>query len=648
MQHAAQRFIRTVLAIHLALLIIVALIVAGAAHNIRRKAREEAIAQAQSTQELIAQQTARGVENYYHAVTSVLELLRPSQEEEGATTAPSGPSGFNLLAPPGPPPGAPPNQSPNGVRQSRSQEMIAMRKRLVETLWRDVQARVSLLFVLDAYNNAPRSGTAGPSTSAAADPRMVIRDSFGDEQGLSAKQVVDHLSDWLRHIDASTVSTFQNIDGLHCNVVVVPIRSPNSRRMLVAVVPIDRIEEDLFANVNARATTGAILVDDAGTIMSDSHPENVGVNITGDSKTPRISAMAASYMQEISGGTKEFASPETVNGVTFPPSLITVEPIELKEFGGKRWWLGISSGLSEVDAVVNRLFGAAVVWAVFVVISVCAILLSTAIQLIRGRLRLERLQHQMLESELNQAREIQLNWLPHQSLHDTEIHVAAVNRPANRISGDFYNWFELPDGRIVVAIGDVTGHGMAAAFLMATTQLLVRGAMMRVGDPGLCLEDVNRQLCTQVFHGQFVTILLLAIDTEKQSIELATAGHPAPLVCDDKGLTKLAVEPQLVLGVVSETRYPTQRFDLSKSSKLLLYTDGVVDAVAASGERFKLERLRKCLNADASGSPQSMLDAVMEAVDVFRHGHDLSDDLTLVAIQLQPSATAATLVGAGI
>ena len=183
---------------------------------------------------------------------------------------------------------------------------------------------------------------------------------------------------------------------------------------------------------------------------------------------------------------------------------------------------------------------------------------------------------------------------------------------------------------------------------MATTQLLVRGAMMRVGDPGLCLEDVNRQLCTQVFHGQFVTILLLAIDTEKQSIELATAGHPAPLVCDDKGLTKLAVEPQLVLGVVSETRYPTQRFDLSKSSKLLLYTDGVVDAVAASGERFKLERLRKCLNADASGSPQSMLDAVMEAVDVFRHGHDLSDDLTLVAIQLQPSATAATLVGAGI
>jgi serine phosphatase RsbU (regulator of sigma subunit) len=658
MQLAARRFIRSVLAIHLALLIIVALIVAAAAHNIRKKAREEALQEAQATQELIAQQTARGVENYYHAVTSVLELLRPSQEEEGATTAPAGPSAFGLLSPPGPPPGPPPGSSPNqngpGARLARSQEMITMRKRLIETLWRDVQERVSLLFVLDAYNTAPRAGGgaggmgAGSVTTVAADPRMVIRDATGDENGLTAKQVVDHLGDWLRHIDSSTVSTFQNIDGLHCNIVVVPIRSANTRRMLVAVVPIDRIEKELFANVNARATTGVLLVDDAGTIMSDSHPEVVGVNVTSDSKTPRISAMAAHYMQGGNGGTEEFASPETINGVNFPPSLITVEPIDLKELGPKRWWLGVASGLSEVDEVVNRLFGAAVVWAVFVVVSVCAILLSTAIQLIRGRLRLERLQHQMLESELNQAREIQLNWLPHHSLQSPVLHVAAVNRPANRISGDFYNWFELPDGRTVVAIGDVTGHGMAAAFLMATTQLLIRGTMMRVADPGACLEEVNRQLCTQVFNGQFVTILLIVIDTETQTLEIATAGHPAPLVFDENGLKKLALEPQLVLGVESDSRYPSQAFRLPKSARLLLYTDGVIDAATASGNRFTLDGLRKSLRAKDCPSAQSMLDAVTAAVDLFRHGNDLSDDLTLVAIQLQPSPEAAALVGAEI
>jgi serine phosphatase RsbU (regulator of sigma subunit) len=644
MQLAAHRFIRSVLAIHLALLLIVALIVAGAARNIRHKAREQALMQAQSTQELIAKQTARGVENYYHAVTSVLELLEPSQEE-GATGA-SGAPGINLLASPPPPP-PPPNENSPTTRISRSQEMLAIRRRLIETLWRDVQARVSLLFVLDAYTTPPRSG-AGRPTSTASDPKMVIRDSFGDEGGLTPKQVVDHLGDWLRHIDSATVSSFEEIDGLHCNVVVVPIRSFNTRRMLVAVVPIDRIEQDLFANVNARATTGALLVDDQGTIMSDSHPEVIGVNVRVDSKTPRISSLASRYMKSGNGGTEEFARPETVNGVTFPPSLITVEPIDLKELGGKRWWLGIASGLLGVDEVVNRLFGAAVVWAVFVVVSVCAILLSTATQLIRGRLRLERLQHQVLEKELNQAREIQLNWLPHHSLIGPSIHVAAINRPANRISGDFYNWFELPDGRTVVAIGDVTGHGMAAAFLMATTQLLVRGTMIRVGDPGACLEEVNRQLCMQVFHGQFVTIFLLAIDAENQTVEVATAGHPSPLICDESALGKMVIEPQLVLGVDSESRYPTQRFNLSKSSKLLLYTDGVVDAASGAGKRFTLEGLRKCLNNGASLSAQSMLDSVIEAVDLFRRGHDLSDDLTLVAIELQPSATAAALVGAEI
>jgi serine phosphatase RsbU (regulator of sigma subunit) len=639
MQKTALRFIRSVLLIHLALLLVVALIVGAAARNIHHQAREQALLQAQSTQELIAQQTARGVENYYHAVTSVLELLKPSQEEENSTTGPTVNTGLNYLAPP-PPPFAP------GTRTARP-EMVAMRRRLIETLWHDVEARVSLLFIVDAYTNPPRLPANTPAT-VATDPRMVIRDSFGDTDGPTARDVVDHLGEWLKHVDQPTVSAFQDINDMHCNVVVVPIRSPNNRRLLVAVVPIDRIEKALFANVNARATTGAILVDDEGTIMSDTHEEVVGVNVTVDRKTPRISAMAARYMHGATGGTEEFSTPEIINGVSFPPSLITIEPIELKELGDKRLWIGIASGLSEVDEVVNRLFGAAAVWAVFVVISVCAILLSTATQLIRGRLRLERMQHQMLEKELNQAREIQLNWLPHQSLRGPSIHVAAVNRPANRISGDFYNWFELPDGRTVVAIGDVTGHGMTAAFLMATTQLLVRGTMMRVGDPGPCLEEVNRQLCTQVFNGQFVTILLIAIDTENRNIEVATAGHPAPLLVDDNGLRKMVIEPQLVLGVESDTTYPTQRFNLSKSARLLLYTDGVIDAATAAGARFTLEGLRKCLGRTNAPSAKTMLDAVTDAVDHFRHGHDLSDDLTLVAIEFQPSATAAQLVGAAI
>src|SRR5205814_8283615 len=202
-------------------------------------------------------------------------------------------------------------------------------------------------------------------------------------------------------------------------------------------------------------------------------------------------------------------------------------------------------------------------------------------------------------------------------------------------SGDFYNWFDLGGGRIVVTIGDVTGHGMAAAFLMATTQLLVRTTMQRLGDPGPCLTAVNRQLCTQIFSGQFVTMLLCVIDTKQQTMEIATAGHPPPIVGNGQSHESLAIEPQLVLGVESETEYSTQCFPLGDGYTILLYTDGVTEAQAASGERFRIDGLSQSLAARMS-SAQSLADTVTAAVDQFRAGRELDDDLTLVAIQLQP------------
>jgi serine phosphatase RsbU (regulator of sigma subunit) len=372
--------------------------------------------------------------------------------------------------------------------------------------------------------------------------------------------------------------------------------------------------------------------------MSDVHPEIIGTNVSTETITPRISSLFQKYMPMMQGGTGVFEEPEKVLNHTSPPSIITIEPIEFKQFAGTHWWIGIASGLSEVDAVVNHIFGAALFWAIFVVVSVCAILLSTGTQLIRARLRLERVEHQVLEKELNQAREIQLNWLPTEPCCNTPIDVAAVNRPANRISGDFYNWFALDDGRTVVAIGDVTGHGMAAAFLMATTQLLVRSTMMRVGDPGECLEEVNRQLCTQGFNGQFVTMSLLVLDTKQHTIQLATAGHPAPLFADGEGFRRVEIEPELVLGVDPEAKYPTQRLLLPGDARILLYTDGVVDAATAAGARFSMKGLMDALAGEPSRSAQAMVDSVTVAVDRFLRGHDLSDDLTLVAIQLRPTA----------
>ena len=186
-------------------------------------------------------------------------------------------------------------------------------------------------------------------------------------------------------------------------------------------------------------------------------------------------------------------------------------------------------------------------------------------------------------------------------------------------------------------IGDVTGHGMSAAFLMATTQLLVRTSMPRLCDPGFCLEEVNRQLCTQMFNGQFVTMLIMVIDIEDRAIDIASAGHPAPLVCQQGTVTRFDVDPQLVLGVESTTEYRTQRFNFESGASLLLYTDGVSDVIAPSGERFTDARIKSSIETK-SKSPQEMLDTLLRSIESFRTGRDLSDDLTLVAIHFPQTA----------
>jgi sigma-B regulation protein RsbU (phosphoserine phosphatase) len=322
----------------------------------------------------------------------------------------------------------------------------------------------------------------------------------------------------------------------------------------------------------------------------------------------------------------------SIGEATFAPAMITARPVTV---GDKQWELFVTTSLTDVDGIVARLLNRGLLWCIFVVLSVTAILVSTAVQMIRSRMRMERLQHEALTRELSQARQIQLAWLPDPHPLSQAVDIAAVNSPASHISGDFYNWFELPDGRMVVTVGDVTGHGMAAAFLMATTQLLVRNTMVRVNDPGRCLEEVNRQLCVQVFNGQFVTMVIAILDLANGKLQVGTAGHPAPLVADGESFQQLPLEPQLVLGVDRDTRYETETFDLPSAASLLLYTDGVVECPDVRDARFGDERLRRALYGRYD-TAQEMLSRVVSAVDTFRGGRLLNDDLTLVAVQLQP------------
>ncbi len=481
---------------------------------------------------------------------------------------------------------------------------------MTASVWNQLQGRVTHLF---AYDRASHTVTR----------------RHGDEDEISAERLIDASRSWLQQVKGPDVSGFLPFrDGL--NLVTVPVDGPR-QRLLVAVVPIRVIQSQFLADVNNLDTMGAMLLDEGAKVMANPDGSMVGKSLMDDPTDPRIRALARQYIGQGKPGTEIFEDRVKVGETVLNSAVTTIRPVELPD---KKWWLVLSSGLTEVDAAVAALFRKAVFWGTFVIASMTAILVSTSTQLIRGRARLEHVKHELLTKELDQARAIQLAWLPEKHCKLRAMDVAAINEPASHISGDFYNWFELPDGRTAIMIGDVTGHGIAAAFLMSTTQLMVRTIMMRVGDPGKCLEEVNHHLCVQVFNGQFVTMLIMVIDHERREMLVASAGHAGPLVGQGEGFGPMPVQPQLVLGVEESIVYPTERFPISPRASLLLYTDGVIDVQSPTGERFSEERLLRSL-AGRFENAEDLLNAAQDAVNDFRGGAELSDDLTFVAIQLQ-------------
>lgn len=592
MDQSLRHFARRILLVHLALLLVLLGVVFFASWGVYRSARDQAFEQAERQQSLLANQTASGLKGYYDSIFSDLELLKPinPDDEDTEDRIPVDETGMSQAR----------NVSP----------LLAMQ----------LNGRVAHLFRVDKggkYDIRPY----GKQATIPTVPELVERNHA-----------------WIDALDRPAISPLEQFDDRQNDLVRsftligIPVRLPVRKSyVLVASVSARATARRFFEDVNRTSDSAAFLIDDSRTIIAASNANLIGTRV-GDTADPQLKLALANLDTRGDDGTEQLNRAFAIGSQKFAPAMLTAQPVAVLD---KHWTVLISSPLSGVDTVVRRLFGRALFWALFVAFSMTAILVSTAVQLIRNRARMERERHQLLEKELKQAREIQLAWLPQKRARCEVLDIATVNHPASRISGDFYNWFELSDGRTAVVIGDVTGHGMAAAFLMATTQLLVRNTMPQVQDPGRCLEEINRQLCTQVFNGQFVTLQIVVFDPRNDRVDVGTAGHPPPLIGDAEGFRPLTLEPNLVLGVERDSTYATESFELSPLSTLLLYTDGVLDAESPSGERFGLDRFRHSADGHFE-SAQALVDAVLTTIDAFRLRRPISDDLTLVAVQLQP------------
>jgi len=246
----------------------------------------------------------------------------------------------------------------------------------------------------------------------------------------------------------------------------------------------------------------------------------------------------------------------------------------------------------------------------------------------------EKLQRQSLERELELARNIQKSLLPGCIPNPPGWAISAVSIPSRVMGGDYYDVLELPDGRLAVAIADVSGKGAAAAMLMAALQASL-GTLLKEGLPvETTVSRLNAALCDRMPDSTFITFFLAFINLGNGDIEYCCAGHDPPMLCNPE--TGFAVElldcGGLILGVVPDAEYSRGTAHLAPEGRLFLYTDGITESMSSSGEPFGVERLLKFIVKHCCESVEHIIATIGSLVEAYRGEADQEDDVTALAV----------------
>jgi serine phosphatase RsbU (regulator of sigma subunit) len=234
--------------------------------------------------------------------------------------------------------------------------------------------------------------------------------------------------------------------------------------------------------------------------------------------------------------------------------------------------------------------------------------------------------------DLTLARRIQQRFLPQSPPTLTGYQIVDSYAAARVIGGDHYDFVSLADGRHGLVIADVSGKALSGALYMARLGAVLKQAAARTRSAGELLEDVNRVLYNELEAGMFVTMLVAVLETRSGAIEIASAGHPAPLLRrPDGGIDRLEAPNGPPLGAMSDPRYESGRYSLNVGEYVLLFTDGLDEAHNADGGLFGLERVEQVLSQRADA--RAAIEGLRETLARFVGSEPQSDDLTMVVLQ---------------
>jgi phosphoserine phosphatase RsbU/P len=241
-----------------------------------------------------------------------------------------------------------------------------------------------------------------------------------------------------------------------------------------------------------------------------------------------------------------------------------------------------------------------------------------------------------LERELELACELQQSFLPHEFPSLPGFQCAALNLPARQVGGDFYDVFPLSANCIGLVIADVSDKGMPAALYMVLSRSLIRAEAQRSDSPRKVLLAVNRLLQELNQSAMFVTVFFGVLDISRGLLTYVRAGHDRPLLLRAANNECIVLDSRgIVLGVLDEIELEEVQVVVNSGDRLVLYTDGITDAMNPQGELFDMQRLKDLVCSAGAASARELCDVIFDRLEQYQAGATQADDMTVMVISLE-------------
>ena len=260
-----------------------------------------------------------------------------------------------------------------------------------------------------------------------------------------------------------------------------------------------------------------------------------------------------------------------------------------------------------------------------------------AIRVENARLMEEQIERERLEQELQLASEIQQRFQPTAPPVVPGYELQGISFPCYEIGGDYYDFIKRADGRLVVTLGDVSGKGTAAALLMSSLHAAVHAQAASHNSLVETVGAVNNYLAENTPTNRFVTLFYAELDPQTGGLSFINAGHNPPLIVHAAGTVENLASGGLPLGIRQDAEYREGRTQLQPSDVLVIYSDGVSEAVSPQGEEFGTDRLYEVVARNLDASAAGIRDRIEAALTKWAQGTPAGDDITLVIVKRQPA-----------